>query len=79
MNASRVSVMTFNMCKTDGYLINWPQRRLPIIECMTAFTPDILCIQELHPLLHDTIVEALPNHAFVKDDFPGWQSEGNIY
>jgi hypothetical protein len=46
---------------------------------MTAFTPDILCIQERHPLLHDTIVEALPNHAFVKDDFPGWQSEGNIY
>jgi endonuclease/exonuclease/phosphatase family metal-dependent hydrolase len=79
MAVSRISVMTFNMCKTDGYPINWPHRRLPIIECMTAFTPDILCIQELHPLLHDTIVEALPTHAFVQDDFPGWQSEGNIY
>ncbi|CAF1506313.1 unnamed protein product, partial [Rotaria sordida] len=67
------------MCKTDGYPINWPQRRLPIIECMTAFTPDILCIQELHPLLHDTLIEALSTHAFIQDDFPGWQYEGNIY
>lgn len=79
MDVSRISVMTFNMCKTDGYPINWPQRRLPIIECMKAFTPDILGVQELHPLLHDTLVEALPTHAFVQDDFPGWQSEGNIY
>jgi exonuclease III len=71
--------MTFNMCKTEGYPINWPQRRLPIIECFTAFTPDILCIQELHPLLHDTIVEALPTHTFIQDEFPGWQNEGNIY
>ena len=71
--------MTFNMCKTDGYPINWPQRRLPIIECMTAFTPDILSVQELHPLLHDTLLEALPNHHFVQDDFAGWQLEGNIY
>ncbi|CAF1189995.1 unnamed protein product [Rotaria sordida] len=71
--------MTFNMCKTDGYPINWPQRRLQIIECMTAFTPDIRCIQELHPLLHDTLIEALPTHAFIQDDFSGWQYEGNIY
>ncbi|CAF4384107.1 unnamed protein product [Rotaria sp. Silwood2] len=79
MNVSRISVMTFNMCKTDGYPINWPQRRLPIIECLTTYTPDILCVQELHPLLHDAIVESLPSHVFVQDDFPGWQSEGNIY
>ncbi len=79
MNVSRISVMTFNMCKTEGYPINWPQRRLPIIECMKTFTPDILCVQELHPLLHDTLVEALPTHAFVQDDFEGWQYEGNIY
>ena len=79
MNISRISVMTFNMCKTDSYPINWPQRRLPIIECMTAFTPDILCVQELHPLMHDTLVEALSNHHFVKDEFAGWQYEGNIY
>ena len=79
MTLSRVSVMTFNMCKTDGYPINWPQRRLPIIECMKTFTPDILCVQELHPLLHDTLVEALPTHNFVQDEFEGWQLEGNIY
>ena len=79
MNVSRISVMTFNMCKTDGYPINWPKRRLPIIECMKAFTPDILSVQELHPLLHDTLIEALPSYVFVQDDFPGWQSEGNIY
>ena len=79
MPVSRISVMTFNMCKTDGFPINWPQRRLPIIECFTTFTPDILCVQELHPLLHETIVAALPTHAFVQDEFAGWQQEGNIY
>lgn len=79
LNVCRISVMTFNMCKTDGYPINWPQRRLPIIECLKTFSPDILCVQELHPLLHDTIVEALPTYEYVHDDFPGWQYEGNIY
>ena len=35
--------------------------------------------RKLHPLLHDTVLEALSTHAFVQDDFEGWQSEGNIY
>jgi endonuclease/exonuclease/phosphatase family metal-dependent hydrolase len=76
---SRISVMTFNMWKIDGHPAKWPHRRMSILECLKILKPDILCIQELHPLLHDTIVEALPTHAFVKDDFEGWQSEGNIY
>ena len=76
---SLLSVMTFNTWKIDGYPANWPQRRKSILECLKILKPDILCIQELHPLIHDTIVEALPTHAFVKDDFKGWQTEGNIY
>lgn len=76
---SCVSVMTFNMWKIDGYPANWPHRRIPIFECLKTLKPDILCVQELHPLLHDTVVEALPNHAFVQNDFEGWQLEGNIY
>ncbi len=71
--------MTFNMWKIDGYPANWPHRRTPILECLKTLRPDILCVQELHPLLHDTVVEALPTHVFVQDDFEGWQSEGNIY
>jgi endonuclease/exonuclease/phosphatase family metal-dependent hydrolase len=79
MNAHRISVMTFNMWKVNSHPGNWPQRRLPILECLTTFTPDILCAQELHPLFHDIIVEAMPSHAYVKDDFAGWQNESNIY
>ena len=67
------------MWKVTNYPGNWPHRRLPILECLTTFTPDILCVQELHPLFQDIIVEALPSHAYVKDDFAGWQNEGNIY
>lgn len=79
MNVQRISVMTFNMWKVANYPGNWPQRRLPLVECLTTFTPDILCVQELHPLFHDVIVEAMPSHAYVKDEFTGWQNEGNIY
>ena len=79
MNVQRISVMTFNMWKVDGYPGNWPDRQVPILECLTTFTPDILCVQELHPLLHETVLQALPSHTYVKDTFVGWQTEGNIY
>jgi mRNA deadenylase 3'-5' endonuclease subunit Ccr4 len=67
------------MWKVSNYPGNWPHRRLPILECLTTFSPDILCVQELHPLFHDVIAEVLSSHAYVKDDFAGWQNEGNIY
>ncbi|CAF4664832.1 unnamed protein product [Rotaria sp. Silwood2] len=67
------------MWKVSNYPGNWPHRRLPLLECLTTFTPDILCVQELHPLFHDLIGEALPFHAYIKDDFAGWQNESNIY
>ena len=79
MNVHRISVMTFNMWKVNNYPANWSHRRLPIFECLSTFTPDILCVQELHPLFHDVIIEALSSHAYVKDDFPGWYNESNIY
>jgi endonuclease/exonuclease/phosphatase family metal-dependent hydrolase len=79
MNVHRISMMTFNMWKVTNYPGNWPQRRLPLLECLSTFTPDILCVQELHPLFHDVIVEAMPSHVYVKDEFAGWQNEGNIY
>ncbi|CAF3667008.1 unnamed protein product [Rotaria sp. Silwood1] len=79
LSVHRISVMTFNMWKVSNYPGNWPHRRLPLLECLTTFTPDILCVQELHPLFHDLIVEALPSHAYIKDDFAGWQNESNIY
>ncbi|CAF3028075.1 unnamed protein product [Rotaria socialis] len=79
MSMPRISVMTFNMWKLGNYPANWPQRQQPIFECLTTFTPDILCVQELHPLFHDVIIKALPSHEYVKDDFGGWQYESNIY
>jgi endonuclease/exonuclease/phosphatase family metal-dependent hydrolase len=79
MKVHRLSVMTFNMWQVGDYPGNWPQRRLPILECLTTFTPDILCVQELHSLFHEVIVDALSTHAYVQDDFPGWRYESNIY
>lgn len=79
MSVQRISVMTFNMREFNNYPPNWPHRRLPMLQCLTTFTPDILCVHELHPLFHDVIVEALPCHAYVQDSFPGWQNESNIY
>ncbi|CAF3561938.1 unnamed protein product [Rotaria sp. Silwood1] len=79
MNTNRISVMTFNMWKINNYPANWPHRRPAMLECLTTFTPDILCVQELHPLFHDVIIESLPSHAYVKDNFAGWQNESNIY
>lgn len=79
MNTHRISVMTFNMWKVGSDPGNWPQRRLPILDCLSTFTPDILCVQELHPLFHNVIIEAMPSHSYIQDNFTGWQNEGNIY
>ena len=75
----RISVMTLNLWRKDGRPANWPQRRQPIGECLNTFTPDVLCVQELHPWTHELIRESLPTHRFVEDEYVGWECEGNIY
>jgi endonuclease/exonuclease/phosphatase family metal-dependent hydrolase len=79
MLVQRISIMTFNLWQTLNSPANWPQRRQPMIECLKTFTPDVLCVQELHPLFDQVIREALPTHSSVRDDFMGWTHEGNIY
>jgi hypothetical protein len=71
--------MTFNLWLSPTYPGNWPNRRTPMIECLKTFSPDILCVQELHPIFHEMILEALPKHDFVRDEFIGWNHESNIY
>ncbi|CAF3899207.1 unnamed protein product [Rotaria magnacalcarata] len=57
------------MWKLGNYPANWPQRQQHILECLTTFIPDILCVQELHSLFHDVIIKVLPSHEYVKDHF----------
>lgn len=79
MALRRISVMTFNLWQGPTAPANWPERRLPMYECLKTYTPDILCVQEHHPVFQQVILEALPTHAFIQDDFYGWRYEGNIF
>ena len=79
MAAQRISVMTFNLWHGLEAPANWPERRLPMFECLKTYTPDILCVQENHPVFAEVIVEAMPTHRCVQDEFIGWRYEGNIF
>lgn len=46
---------------------------------LEVLNPDVLLVQELHPLIMQCILKALPEHACVQDDFLGWTQEGNIF
>lgn len=79
MAGQRISVMTFNLWEDADGPANWPERRQPMIEVLSTYTPDILCVQEFHPAFQEVLCQALPNHHFIDDSFPGWHIEGNIF
>lgn len=67
--------MTLNVWQED----RWPDRRDSIQALMRTFRSDLLCLQEAAAVVQQAIVEALPGHGFVRDDFAGWASESNIF
>lgn len=78
-----IHVGTWNTWKSNGYPALWPQRRPSLVNTLTALSPapDVLLIQENHPLILDAIFEALPHHTATgmgSDDHQGWTQEGGI-
>lgn len=70
----RLTAMTLNLWNTQ----RWPAREAPL-RALLARSPDLLCVQELRPPVAAVIDEALPHHLRVRDPFPGWEQEGNVW
>ncbi|CAE8639730.1 unnamed protein product, partial [Polarella glacialis] len=77
--ACTFSLMTYNVWKTDGVPTAWATRRPVLLRALRALDPDVLLVQELHPDIGRCILEALPGHRCIEDDFAGWTHEGNIF
>ena len=71
----RLSFVTYNIWGTR----RWPEREPALRQFMALYKPDILCLQEFSEESRDCLDDAMPRHARVHDNFPGWTNEGNIY
>jgi endonuclease/exonuclease/phosphatase family metal-dependent hydrolase len=71
----RAVVCTLNLWETS----RWKERKESLRRFLALHAPDLLCVQELRPESLGLIGEALPGHEHVRDAFPGWTREGNIF
>jgi endonuclease/exonuclease/phosphatase family metal-dependent hydrolase len=71
----RFSIVTYNIWLTQRWAVRAPALR----GFLDAFSPDLLCLQELQQTSRDFIDAALPSHRRVDDAYPGWTTESNIY
>ncbi|MFG1976872.1 endonuclease/exonuclease/phosphatase family protein [Nonomuraea fuscirosea] len=55
------------------------QREPAIRDLFTTRPPDLLATQELRPRSRAVLDEAMPGHARVHDDFPGWGTQSNLW
>lgn len=57
----------------------WPDREPAVAATLVALEADILLLQEVRPVLLETVRRALPHHALVVEDgLLGWTHEGTI-
>ena len=75
MIPTRLSIVTYNIWMTE----RWPARAPALERFLRLFTPDLLCLQELHPTTQEFLDGILDDYSRVHDPLPGWTSEGNIY
>ena len=75
MIPTRLSLITYNLWQTE----RWPARAAALENFLKLFTPDVLCVQELQPPTQAFLDSVLKEHERVRDPFPGWTNEGNIY
>lgn len=78
---AHLTVTTFNVWKLDGVPIFWPQRRPALFDTILHLAPDVLLLQEVHPLLVRVALDALPGHEAIgqtPSEFKGWKEEGTI-
>jgi endonuclease/exonuclease/phosphatase family metal-dependent hydrolase len=71
----RMSIVTYNLWGTE----RWLERSPALRHFCQTYRPDVMGVQELSSESRALIDEALPAHARVDDDFPGWTTEGNIW
>jgi len=71
----RLSIVTYNIWMTE----RWPARAPALERFLKLFTPDLLCLQELHQTTQEFLDKLLADYDRVHDPLPGWTSEGNIY
>ncbi|GAB3805157.1 exonuclease/endonuclease/phosphatase family protein [Micromonospora zhanjiangensis] len=55
------------------------QREPALRDLFATRAPDLLATQELRPRTREVLDEALPGHARVHDDFPGWGGQSNLW
>lgn len=75
MFPARISIVTYNIWSD----FRWAFREKTLLRFLEVFDPDVLCLQELHPLSRAAIDATLTGHRRVEDDFPGWIEQSNIY
>jgi exonuclease III len=75
MIPTRLSFVTFNLWLTE----RWPARAPALRKFLALFTPDVLCVQELQRPTQRFLDQTLAEHDRIRDPFPGWNNEGNIY
>jgi endonuclease/exonuclease/phosphatase family metal-dependent hydrolase len=75
MIPARLSLITYNLWLTK----RWPDRARALERFLKLFTPDVLCVQELQRPTQEFLDGVLNDHDRVRDPFPGWTNESNIY
>ena len=75
MIPTRLSFVTYNIWLTE----RWPARAPALERFLASFRPDVLCVQELQRTTQEFLDGVLKEHERVRDPFPGWTNEGNIY
>src|SRR5206468_10062077 len=71
----RLSFVTYNLWLTE----RWPARALALERFLNLIAPDVLCVQELQHETQAFLDGALTAYDRVRDPFPGWTNEANIY
>jgi endonuclease/exonuclease/phosphatase family metal-dependent hydrolase len=75
MVPARLSFVTYNLWMTE----RWPARAPALERFLGLFDPDVLCVQELQRPTQQFIDGVLKSHDRVRDPFPGWTNESNVY
>jgi endonuclease/exonuclease/phosphatase family metal-dependent hydrolase len=75
MIPTRLSLVTYNLWLTK----RWPARAPALERFLDLFTPDVFCVQELQGPTQEFLDGVLKEHDRVRDPFPGWTNESNIY
>ncbi|KAG5182225.1 hypothetical protein JKP88DRAFT_348937 [Tribonema minus] len=63
----RVTLMSWNVWKMEGVPALFPQRAAAFKALLQTYAPDVLCVQELHPVTSAAIRQALLTHASTAD------------